>query len=189
MNPIETYEWLVADEGFAYCPLGYGYTNYSRDGYRKRLLRYANIPSLGDRGPRGSTIGGAGIAVSAKCKSPETAVDYAFWIASADCQRGLYFDSGGQPGNAVAWDDSHCNAIAHNFFRDTRATLDSVYLRPRYDGYMNFQDAGGDIVNAFLARQMNADTAVTELEREYEQSVLVPSPGTPGEGEETGDTR
>ena len=37
MNPIETYERLSAadNDRFAYCPLGYGYSNYARTGYRR----------------------------------------------------------------------------------------------------------------------------------------------------------
>ena len=174
MNPIEVYERLAdpANASFAYCPLGYGYTNYARNGYRPRLLRFADIPEASrGAGPRGSCIGGTGIAVSARSKNVETAVDYAFWIASADCQRTLYFDAGGQPGNAVAWEDDHCNAAAHGFFRDTRRTLDGVYVRPRYDGYLGFQDAGGTIVNRFLAGDTDANGCLDELNDAYRASL------------------
>jgi len=171
MNPIEAYERMLESDEFVYCPLGYGYTNYAREGYRKNLLRFANIPSLGNNGPVGSCIGGTGIAVSSRCKAIEIAVDYAFWIASANCQKTLFFDSGGQPANAVAWDDAHCNRAAHGFFQDTRAALDAVYLRPRYDGYLEFQDRGGQIVNRFLAGKTDAAKTVDALEIAYRKSL------------------
>lgn len=171
MNPIETYEWLSTKNTFAYCPLGYGYTNYSRAEYRTSLLRFTNIPALGSSGPKGSCIGGTGIAVSAHGKATDVAVDYAFWIASADCQRTLFFDAGGQPGNALAWNDDHCNAVAHDFFRATRATLDSVYVRPRYDGYLEFQDEGGTVINSFLRGQYDGGTAISHLNGIYEKSL------------------
>ena len=171
MNPIEAYERMSESDEFVYCPLGYGYTNYARDGYRKHLLQFTNIPSLGNNGPRGSCIGGTGIAVSSRCKSMDVAVDYAFWIASADCQKKVFFDSAGQPANAIAWDDPHCNRVAHGFFQDTRATLDTVYLRPRYDGYLEFQDRGGQIVNQFLAGKTDAANTVDAMETAYRESL------------------
>lgn len=170
MNPIETYERLAGQDRYVYCPLGYGYTNYSRAGYRKNLLKFANIPAIGDGGPRGSCIGGTGLAVSSQCKHRNVAVDYSFWVASAECQKTLFFDSGGQPGNKVAWEDDRCNKVAHNFFRDTRQTLDSVYLRPRYSGYMMLQDKAGDAINAFLAGRQSAEDTLDQIDALYEES-------------------
>lgn len=170
MNPIQAYERMVQDDQFIYCPLGYGYTNYARSGYRPQLLRFTDIPALGNNGPIGSCIGGTGIAVSATSAARDVAIDYAYWIASADVQRRLYFDSGGQPANAVAWEDDHTNAVAHNFFRDTRATLNATYVRPRYDGYLTFQDQAGDAVNAFLAGQGSAQSTWQKLQQLHRES-------------------
>ena len=172
MNPIETLDRMSAadNDRIAYCPLLYGYTNYARDGYRPRRVRFTNIPAVGDAGPRGSALGGTGIAVSARCQHAELAVRYAFTIAAADCQKSLYFDAGGQPGNAEAWDDDRCNDVTAGFFRDTRETLDRSYMRPRHDGYMTFQDRGGDRVNAFLANGGDVDQAIDDLKSLYQDS-------------------
>lgn len=166
MNPPEAYERMVGSNQFVYCPLGYGYTNYSREGYREKKLAFANIA-----GVNGSCIGGTGLAISRRCKHIDVAADYAFWTASAEVQRTLYFDSGGQPGNAAAWEDERCNLASLNFFKATRETLETVYLRPRYAGYLDFQDKGGDVVNAALRREIDIPTAVKELEREYQKSL------------------
>jgi multiple sugar transport system substrate-binding protein len=166
MNPPGAYERMVDSDRYLYCPLGYGYTNYSRDGYRGHKLAFAGIA-----GVKGSAIGGTGIAVSAHCQHPRIAADYAFWIAGAECQKSLYFDAGGQPGNAAAWEDDRCNNATLNFFRNTRETLESVYLRPRYDGYLDFQDSGGDVVNACLAGRISIDQAVIDLQARYEETL------------------
>jgi multiple sugar transport system substrate-binding protein len=166
MNPPQAYERMAESDRFIYCPLGYGYTNYSRDGYRAHKLAFTNIA-----GVKGSAIGGTGIAVSAHCKHPEVAADYAFWIAGAECQKTLYFDAGGQPGNAVAWEDDRCNAASLDFFKNTRETLETVYLRPRYDGYLEFQDTGGDVVNACLAGRISIEQAVADLQARYEETL------------------
>jgi multiple sugar transport system substrate-binding protein len=176
MNPIQTCERLCTDDRFAYCPLGYGYSTYARSGFRGQLLKFTNIPALGHNGgngspgPRGSTLGGTGIAVSSRCTSCDVAIDYAFWVASAETQRTTYFDGGGQPGNAAPWDDDRVNAVASNFFRDTRQTLDLAYVRPRYAGYLELQDKGGDAVNACLAGRATARETADALNTIYRSS-------------------
>jgi len=173
LDPIGVAEWMGRSaDAPAYSPFGYGYTNYSRPGYCRFPLTYANAPGIGKNGPRGTVIGGTGIAVSAQCKAPDIAVDYAFWIAGAECQAELYFSAGGQPGHAAAWDSDSCNAASDNFFRNTRATLDSAWLRPRYDGYMGFQDRGGDIIHAHLRGEADATTTLNTLQAAYRESRI-----------------
>ena len=171
MNPIETLDRMSTDDNYAYCPLLYGYSNYARDGFREHLIGFTNIPALGNDGPRGSTLGGAGIAVSARSSHVEVAADYAFWIASADCQKGIYFESGGQPGNAAAWTDDDVNAVSHSYFRNTYETLQRAWLRPRYDAYLEFQDKGGNYVNDFLAGRADVEETLNRLEEAYAGSL------------------
>lgn len=171
LDPIGIYEWMGRNANApAYSPFGYGYTNYSRDGYCAYPLVFADAPGFGDNGPRGTVLGGTGIAVSAQCRHPEVAVDYAFTIAGAACQRGLFLASGGQPANAVAWEDDACNAATANFFRNTRQTLETAWLRPRYDGYMRLQDSGGDIVHACLRGDIDTPAAIARLQAAYLES-------------------
>lgn len=171
LDPIGIYEWMGRSEDApAYSPFGYGYTNYSRDGYCPFPLTFTDAPGLVDNGPRGTVIGGTGIAVSASSRHRDAAVNYAFWIAGADCQRGLFFDAGGQPGNATAWEDDACNAATRNFFTNTRRTLETAYLRPRYDGYMGFQESAGQIVHAFLRKQATREATLDALQNAYQES-------------------
>ena len=108
--------------------------------------------------------------MSAFAKHAETAIDYAFWIAGADCQKGLYTASGGQPAHAAAWDDDDCNAMTGSFFRNTRQTLDTAWLRPRYDGYMQLQDWGGEIVHACLRGAASERETILALDAAYRKS-------------------
>lgn len=171
LDPIGVLEWMgrTAD-GPIYAPFGYGYTNYSRSGYCRFPLTFADAPGIGDNGPRGTAIGGTGIAVSASSAHSAVAADYAFWIAGAQCQAGIYFSSGGQPGNAVAWEDDACNAACRDFFRNTRRTLETAWLRPRYDGYMRLQDHAGDIVHACLRGDIGIESALDKLQSAYLES-------------------
>lgn len=171
MDPIGAYEWLACRGSHAYVPFLYGYTNYSRAGFRPHRVRVADMPALGSDGPVGSAIGGTGIAVSAATKHPEAAVEYAFWIASAECQRGAFFQSGGQPANRLAWIDDECNRVTDGFFRETLATLEATWLRPRHDGYMPFQDIAGDIVHASLTGRQTAKATVQAVNDAYDRSL------------------
>lgn len=167
MDPIGAYEWLSVRSSHAYVPYLYGYSNYSRPGFRPHFVKAANIPALGSDGPLGSPIGGTGIAVSAQTQHRDVALDYAFWIASAECQRGPYFAAGGQPANILAWRDPACNAAAGDFFAATFETLEGSYLRPRHRGYMAFQDAGGDLVHACLTGRTTPGTCARAINDAY----------------------
>ncbi|NOZ32296.1 MAG: carbohydrate ABC transporter substrate-binding protein, partial [Alphaproteobacteria bacterium] len=156
--------------GPAYAPFGYGYTNYSRPRYRPFPIVFADAPALGDRGPAGTVLGGTGIAVSSQSKHRDVAVDYAFFIAGADCQSGLYFSSGGQPANAVAWESAACNGACLNFFTNTRKTLETAWIRPRYDGYMGFQDRAGHLIHACLRGDADISPTLAALDTTYGES-------------------
>lgn len=171
LDPIGIFEWMGRNKDApAYSPFGYGYTNYSRDGYCEFPLVFTDAPGFGNNGPRGTVIGGTGIAVSAQSKHRDVATDYAFWIAGAECQSGLFFESGGQPGNALAWESDACNAACRNFFTNTRETLETSWVRPRYDGYMGFQDAAGEIVHACLRDETSVSKTLTALQIAYLES-------------------
>lgn len=162
MNPIEVADALADGNEFAYSPLLFAYTNYSREGFRTNRLRYVDIPS-GPRGVTGSLLGGAGIAVSSRTGSLAEAIDHAFWLASASVQAGVYFDGGGQPGNSVAWEDDHTNAATLEFFRGTRATLEGAYLRPRFAGYIELQDRLSPLVTQALAGELTDAQCISRL--------------------------
>jgi multiple sugar transport system substrate-binding protein len=161
-NPIQTADALADGDRFAYSPLLFGYTNYSRAGFRANRLRYVDIPS-GRRGVSGSLLGGAGIAVSARSGALDAAREHAFWLASAAVQRGVYFDGGGQPGNSVAWEDERANAETLDFFRGTRATLEGAYLRPRTARYIELQDRLSPLVTQALAGELTDEQCVARM--------------------------
>lgn len=169
MDPIAASELMATTDRFALMPLGYGYLSYALDGFRPKRLKFADIPVAGANGPIGSAIGGTGIAVSAFSAHRAAAIDYAYWVAGADMQRTLYAQSGGQPGHGLAWEDDGVNAPVDGFYRDTRATLEGGWLRPRHNGYMAFQDAAAQRLNrGLLAREDAADIvgAINTLFRE-----------------------
>ena len=175
MNPIETLEYMSTNNDIAYCPLLYGYSNYSRKGFRDSIIKFTNMPSFNqdENNCSGSQIGGTGIAISKQSKNIDIALEYAFWIASEECQRNTYYFSGGQPGNLEAWRDESINLDSNSFFKGTLETLDRAWLRPRYDGYMYFQDIAGTIINKYLSSDTSVESAIEELNIEFDKSFYV----------------
>lgn len=180
LNPIQVLESLSADDPYDYCPLLFGYVNYARAGFRRHVVRFAAMPSEERRSPAGGVLGGAGLAISRRCRHLDAALDYAFWVAGAECQRGLYFESGGQPAHAAAWDNEAINRQSGGFFRDTRASLENAYLRPRHAGYPTFQIEASRIVHEALAGRVRAEAALGHVQEAWSQSRERPSALTPG---------
>jgi len=170
MDPIQVSELMSSQNDFYYCPYIYGFSNYSRVGFRKYYLAYCDVMNLSGKGPYGTHLGGTGIAVSKVSKNKDLAIEYAHWIASADCQKDIFYKSGGQPGNAIAWEDKEINSETNNFFVNTRLTLDLAWVRPRHNGYMKFQDQAGDVINDYLKSNIKEELVCNILCKMYKES-------------------
>jgi multiple sugar transport system substrate-binding protein len=163
-DPIAVYESMaLPDSPIACVPLIYGYINYAMDGFRPERVGFADMPVVGDRSPKGSALGGTGLAVSARSKHPEAAMEFALWAASGEIQRGLYASSNGQAGHADAWEDEAANRATHGFYRNTRATLEGAWVRPRHDGAMTFQKQASTYLNECLVRRASLNQLVKKL--------------------------
>ncbi|WP_315928740.1 ABC transporter substrate-binding protein [Mesorhizobium sp. SP-1A] len=171
MDPIAVSEEMAkAGSRIACAPLIYGYVSYATEGFRPNRLAFCDMPAAGGAGPVGSALGGTGIAVSAFSAARREAIDFAYWIASGDVQRGPYASAGGQPGHAGAWEDAAVNAATGDFYRGTRATLEHAWVRPRHDGYMAFQEAASARINEGLTERQDARSVVADLNRLYRES-------------------
>ena len=171
-NPIKVYEILANNnEKEIYCPMAFSYSNYSREGYCDYPLTFGNVL----KGPSGNqlrtTIGGAGIAISKKCRHVNAALDYVRYVMSPSCQRTLYFDSGGQPGHRSAWLDKRTNQDSRNFFQNTLETMDNSYTRPRYNGHMHFQDKASIVVHEYLTEKISIHDCIKTMNIIYVESL------------------
>ena len=166
LNPIAIWERMSATDEIAYCPLAFGYSNYARPGYRPRLLTVGEIPSAG-RGPVGATLGGAGLAISARCAHREAALEYAVWVASAECQGSLYVEAGGQPASRSAWRSERAHALAPGFFRGALPVVEHAWLRPRRAGFGHQQNLAAEFVTRHLRDGLGAAETLAGIERSF----------------------
>ncbi|RNL80611.1 extracellular solute-binding protein [Sinomicrobium pectinilyticum] len=172
-NPIRVAEMMSMTNDFWYCPFAYGYSNYSRDGYSKYLLTYGNLVSFDGTKKLRSTIGGTGLAVSAFSAFKEEALLFVEMIVSETNQSTEYALNGGQPGHRKAWIDERTNYITRNYFRNTLESLDESYMRPRYHGYLHFQDHAGDPIRDYMMGEGSPQQVLETIDSIYQESQMV----------------
>ena len=170
-NPIAVAEIMSATDDYWYCPFAYCYSNYSRNGFSQNLLNYTDVVSFNGHKLR-TTVGGTGLAVSAFSKHKKTAIDFAAMIVSGECQRTLYVENGGQPGHRSAWLAEDANRLTHDFFKSVLPVMQDAYTRPRYNGYLYFQDQAGIPLQKCLMENGNAAATLTEMNKIYRQSLI-----------------
>ena len=90
--------------------------------------------------------------------------------ASPKIQRTLFFENGGQPGHRAAWEDAEVNRRSNDYFRNTLPALDRAYLRPRFPGYLHFQDLAGAPIREYLMRGGDERSVLADLKRLFAEA-------------------
>lgn len=170
MNPIVLYERMSSEDSFAYCPFAYTYSNYSREGFSAKLLRFSNPVSLDEETPIRTVLGGTGIAISSGCKDTALALEYSMFVAGRTCQRTIYGICGGQPARRSAWQDPLLNRISDDFFSRTAASLETAYVRPRYRGYVGLQERAGEAIVQYCRHHGDAKQTLEQVNSLYRAS-------------------
>ncbi|HZI68182.1 MAG TPA: hypothetical protein VFD44_00670, partial [Hanamia sp.] len=93
-------------------------------------------------------------------------------IASSKCQSTFYVEHGGQPGHKAAWISEKANCLCNNFFKNVLPVMENGYVRPRYNGYLFFQDHAGKPLQKYLRGNLNAFEVLQEMNELYKKSYL-----------------
>ncbi len=158
-NSIALHDGMVRHDDLVFCPAVYCYATYAEADQRKPL-QFSNLP--GPAGHRGSTIGGTGLAVSATTQHPDAAMAYVRFAASEEVQR-AFAAHHGQPAHVAIWNDPLIDKTFGGCFAKTRATMETCWIRPRYDGYLAFQEKAGTLVEAHLRGEIGAELLLDTL--------------------------
>lgn len=170
-NPIALYEQMTSRDTFAYCPFAYTYSNYSREGFAAKQLRFASSPRLADGIELRTVLGGTGLAISMSCREMDLAFKYGLYVASRVCQRTMYTMAGGQPARRSAWEDEELNRLTDGFFRATLSGIETAYVRPRYAGYVSLQENAGVPIAEYLREGGSPDQTVDRIDALYRASL------------------
>jgi multiple sugar transport system substrate-binding protein len=160
LNSIELHEAMVARDDLVFCPAVYCYATYAEPD-RPCPLRFHDMP--GPRGPKGSTIGGAGLGISARCRHPEAAKTYARFAASLNAQL-AFARNHGQPALRAIWEDHEVNRQFNDCYRSTVRTIEQSWVRPRYPGYLQFQAKAGTLIEQHLRGRIAEKALLDNLE-------------------------
>ena len=169
-NPIAVAELMTRTDDFWYCPFAYCYSNYSRKGYAANILHYTNLIQFKGTVLR-TTIGGTGIAVSSTSHHKQWALKFVEDIVSEKCQSTFYVQHGGQPGHKAAWLNEDANHLCNDFFKNILPAMENGYLRPRFNGYLHFQDHAGELLHEFLENGGQSCEVLEKMDRIYHESL------------------
>ena len=165
-NAIALLDAMVARDDLILCPAVYCYATYA-EADQRRPLRFRDF--AGPNGAAGTTLGGAGLGISARSRDLEAARDYARFAAEAATQI-AFARHHGQPARVEAWDDPGIDEIFGGCYRDTRATQTATWIRPRYNGYLTFQKEAGDLIETHLREGGAAAPLIERLSTLHRQS-------------------
>lgn len=155
-----------------YIPLTYGYVTYSHAGSDSPHGGGAPVSFHDIPGIRGSVLGGAGLAISARSAHPAEAATFGAWVAGADVQRELVAPAGGQPAAGACWRDEGVDAEAGGFYGATRATIENAWVRPRDPWWPAFQLAAGRALTTALEQRATARRIFDELASIHDTTAL-----------------
>lgn len=163
LNPIQLLELMSGEDRVAYIPLIYGYVTYATPGKRSHQLAFGEAPHAGT-GRRGSVLGGTGIALTRNCVPDERLLQHLRWLMLEQTQSTFIPEHDGQPSAQAAWTAPQVNTASGRFYLDTLETASTAWVRPRFDGYIAFQNAASAILRQSLAAEFDHATALDHIE-------------------------
>jgi multiple sugar transport system substrate-binding protein len=126
-------------------------------------------------------LGGTGAAVSRRVTGEDIPAARAHLrrLLAEPVQAGLVPRAGGQAALRAVWESEAVNADCGDFYRLTRATLDRAWVRPRFPGWIAFQDQGSAIVREGLRGRAAPEEILRELRAAFRARCLATGPPGP----------
>ncbi|MGR6922097.1 hypothetical protein ACU635_48285 [[Actinomadura] parvosata] len=161
-NPIGVLDAMAAGE-IDWCPLLYGYVTYP--------LAFTDAPAWPGRAP-GSVLGGTGLVVSRRRigEVRDAVRAHLLRLTSEPVQRTLFPATGGQPAALSVWADEPAPTAAGDtpgFYRNTRATMEAAWIRPRFPGYIALQERSSALIRDGLLAGTPARDLLENLREEW----------------------
>jgi multiple sugar transport system substrate-binding protein len=158
---------MASTNDLLYVPLQWGYVTHSRPDAPGKRLRFADAPAAA--AGIGSTLWGAGLAVSSGSAHPEEAALFAAWATGVQAQREIVAPHGGQPGSRTVWDDSDFDAASGGFYSMTRVTIDAATIRPREPWWPDVQHDCGQALAHALRQGDEPEAVLAGMEQRYRE--------------------
>jgi multiple sugar transport system substrate-binding protein len=168
LDPIELFEHMSCDNEIALVPLIFGYVNYATAHGGQSAIAFSDTICVsrgagGVLGDTGGVLGGTGIGFSRRAAPSDELLDHVASLMTKNTQTGLIPANGGQPSARCAWTDRAVNARSGGFYAATIKTAQTALVRPRFDGYVAFQTAAGNLIRHALKARENEQKTLTAL--------------------------
>ena len=115
-------------------------------------------------------LGGTGIALTNRACPTQELLDHLRWLMSDEAQVEFIPHHDGQPSARRAWCDDAVNGLCRDFYRNTLATAEQAWLRPRFDGYIRFQTHASALIRECLAERSSSRTTLMRLREAWRES-------------------
>lgn len=172
LNPIGILGHMAQSSNVALCPLIYGYVNYARQTHPAlTAISFTNSPRQSVGGRPGSTLGGTGIGISARCKPSPELLNHLRWLMSEEAQSGFIPSHEGQPSRRSSWLNAAVNAQWNNFYAYTAETLEKAYVRPRFNGAIAFQTRCSQLIRDGLTERRQPRLILSDIQGAYARAL------------------
>ncbi len=163
LDPIGLLAEMTAGDTIAHVPLVYGYVTYA-DTTLDRPVRFTDAPTLAPGTRPGSTLGGTGLALTARCEVTTELLDHVRHLMSGPVQEDFIPAHAGQPSARSAWTSPAVNEPVGDFYRGTLETVERAWVRPRHPGYVTFQTEAAEVVRETLAGSISIAAALGRID-------------------------
>lgn len=172
LDPIGIHELLAESNELVCCPLVYSYAYYGGVSEDRVALAWSAAPRLrADDRLANSTLGGTGLAVTPRAYSRVLAVTkYVRGLLDVGVQLDTVSTVGGQSATAAVWASDVVDKAWNGHYSATLSTLRTAYVRPRFDGWIAFQDELSERVRELLGNDADVDAAVDRIEDDYRRA-------------------
>ncbi|MEU4607048.1 hypothetical protein AB0F43_29040 [Kribbella sp. NPDC023972] len=172
LDPIGIHELLADSNELMCCPLVYSYAYYGGVSEDRVPLAWSAAPRLrADDRLANSTLGGTGLAVTPRAYARVLAVTkYVRGLLDIGVQLDLVSAVGGQSATAAVWASDVVDKAWNGHYSATLGTLTTAYIRPRFDGWIAFQDELSVRVREVLQSSVDAAAAVDRIEDDYRRA-------------------
>ena len=107
----------------------------------------------------------------ATCINLRPAVKKGQKVKKGDLQLYTYVENGGQAGHKSAWMSEQNNLLCNDFFSTLLPVMENGYIRPRYNGYLYFQDHAGILIQDFILNKRALENVLSEINKLYIKSL------------------
>lgn len=168
--PVEAFEWnsidlheaMVVRDDIVYAPLVYGYATYGEADYGRRL-GFADLAGLSAPYHAGTTIGGTALGLSSSSKNKKLALEFIRFVLSEEQQAQRFGLFHGQPAMTAGWGIGQMDEAFNGYFSGVRKSMETAWIRPRFDGYPVFQELAGRAMADALQSKSDASAAYAQL--------------------------